>query len=49
MTIFRIGSWQVCVGIIKGIATYFNETHAIRIIPMTNPDKERVQIRIEFD
>lgn len=36
------------VGIIKGIARYFNESHLVNVIPVTEPDAERVQIRVQF-
>lgn len=39
---------SLAIGIIRGIAVYYNESESISIIPTTNPDDERVQIRIEF-
>ncbi|MBA3681590.1 MAG: heme NO-binding domain-containing protein [Bacteroidetes bacterium] len=42
----RMGS--LAVGIIKGIARYYNEYDKISVIPTTDPDAERVQIRLEF-
>ena len=39
---------SLAVGIIRGIAKFYNESEKINIIPMSNPDDERVQIRIEF-
>lgn len=38
----------VAIGIIKGIAEYFNEADQITIKPTTALDAERVQLRIEF-
>lgn len=38
----------VAVGIIRGIARYYNESDAIVIIPKTDPNAERVQIQVEF-
>lgn len=38
----------LAVGIIKGIAAYFNEEDKIQVIPLTNPNDARVQIRVEF-
>lgn len=38
----------LAIGIIKGIAIFYNERDRIKILPATNPDDERVQIRIEF-
>ncbi len=38
----------LAIGIIKGVAAYYNELESIQIIPTTNPDDERVQIRVEF-
>jgi hypothetical protein len=37
------------IGIIKGIARYYGESDKVHIIPKSNPDDERVQLRIEFD
>ncbi|MCW3077933.1 MAG: hypothetical protein JWO32_2542 [Bacteroidetes bacterium] len=42
----KMGS--LAVGIIKGIAAYFNEQDQIQVIPLSNPNDERVQIRVEF-
>ncbi|HXH99539.1 MAG TPA: heme NO-binding domain-containing protein [Sphingobacteriaceae bacterium] len=42
----RMGA--LATGIIKGIAKYFNESEIINIKPMSDPDAERVQIRVEF-
>lgn len=39
----------LAVGIIKGIAKYYNETDIIKVIPTTDLDDERVQIRCEFN
>ncbi|WP_162055356.1 heme NO-binding domain-containing protein [Pontibacter pamirensis] len=36
------------VGIIKGLAQYFDEGEKINVLPSTEPNAERVQIRIEF-
>ncbi len=38
----------LAVGIIKGIATYYNEQDKIEIKSMSDPEDERVQIRVEF-
>ncbi|HUR30147.1 MAG TPA: heme NO-binding domain-containing protein, partial [Saprospiraceae bacterium] len=38
----------LAIGIIKGIATFYNESDKIKILPATSPDDERVQIRVEF-
>lgn len=38
----------VAIGIIKGIAAYYNESEKITIVPVTKPEAERVQIRIQF-
>ncbi|MDF3078737.1 MAG: hypothetical protein K0S09_2626 [Sphingobacteriaceae bacterium] len=38
----------LAVGIIKGIAKYFGESERINIKPMSDPDAERVQIRVQF-
>lgn len=37
------------IGIIKGIAKHYGESNKVRIIPKTNPEDERVQLRIEFE
>lgn len=42
----KMGS--LAVGIIKGIAKYYNEDKDIDVIPATEPDAERVQIKILF-
>lgn len=39
---------SLAIGIIKGIAKYYHEGEKIKIVPNTNPDDERVQIRVEF-
>lgn len=39
---------SVGIGIVKGIAAYFNEADRVTVRPMTNPDAERVQLRVEF-
>jgi len=39
---------SLAIGIIKGIAAYYHESDKIHIIPTTNANDERVQIRIEF-
>ena len=41
----RMGS--LAVGIIRGIAVYYKEAESINIISLSNPDDERVQIRVE--
>lgn len=38
----------LAIGIIKGIAAYFGESKLINIKPISDPDAERVQIRVEF-
>lgn len=38
----------VAIGIIKGIARYFNEYDNVTVIPVTPRDAERVQLRVEF-
>lgn len=39
---------SLAIGIIKGIAKYYHESDKISIIPTTNPNDERVQIKVEF-
>lgn len=39
---------SLAVGIIKGIANYYQEREFIEVKPTTEPDAERVQIRVEF-
>ena len=39
---------SVGIGIVKGIAAYFNETEEVTVKPMTDPDAARVQLRVEF-
>ena len=39
---------SVGIGIVKGIAAYFNEAEEVTVIPMTDPDAARVQLRVEF-
>lgn len=38
----------VAVGIIKGIASYFNESDIVEVTRVTPADEERVQIRVDF-
>lgn len=38
----------VAIGIIKGIAQYYHESELVTIIPVTQPEEERVQIKVEF-
>ena len=38
----------LAVGIIKGIAIFYNESDKVKVMPATRPEDERVQIRIEF-
>lgn len=38
----------VGIGIVRGIAIYFNESDRVTIKPTTSPDAERVQLRVEF-
>lgn len=40
---------SLAIGIIKGIAKYYNEEKEISVKSTTGLDDERVQIRIEFD
>lgn len=40
---------SLAIGIIKGIAKYYQESHRVQVIPITNPQDERVQIRVEFN
>lgn len=42
----KMGS--LAVGIIKGIAGHYNEDDRVKVHSMTEPDEERVQIRVEF-
>jgi hypothetical protein len=39
----------VAIGIIKGIAKYYNEQDLINVFAVTPIDSERVQIRVEFN
>lgn len=39
---------SVGIGIVKGIAAHFNEADKVVVKPMTSPDAERVQLRVEF-
>ncbi|WP_460920098.1 heme NO-binding domain-containing protein [Pontibacter brevis] len=36
------------IGIIKGLAQYFDESDKVHVLPATQPDAERVQIRVRF-
>lgn len=38
----------IAVGIVKGIADYFNEADQVTIRPTTDIESERVQLRVEF-
>jgi len=38
----------LAIGIIKGIAKHFGESKLINVKPISDPDAERVQIRVEF-
>ena len=38
----------VAVGIIKGIAKHYNESHLVEVTRLTPADEERVQIRVDF-
>jgi hypothetical protein len=38
----------LAVGIIKGIAKYYNEHDTVQVRSTTDPEDERVQIRVEF-
>lgn len=38
----------VAVGIIKGIANYYNEGDIVEVTRLTPADEERVQIRVDF-
>lgn len=42
----RMGA--LAVGIIKGIAKYYKEEQQVEILPTTEPDAERVQIKVIF-
>ncbi len=42
----KMGS--LAVGIIKGIARYYKEDDRIEVTPTTDPDAERVQIKVTF-
>ncbi|MCE3229509.1 MAG: hypothetical protein K0S32_4060 [Bacteroidetes bacterium] len=42
----KMGS--LAVGIIKGIAEYYKESDRVKVISLSNPNEERVQIRVEF-
>ncbi|GAA4424088.1 hypothetical protein GCM10023188_03500 [Pontibacter saemangeumensis] len=39
---------SVGIGIVKGIAAYFNESDKVTVSSITSPDAERVQLRVEF-
>ena len=39
----------IAIGIIKGIARYYNEAEMVQVIPVTSRSAERVQLRIEFE
>lgn len=39
---------SLAIGIIKGIAKHYNEADNINVTPVTNPDDERVQIRVNY-
>jgi hypothetical protein len=43
----KMGS--LAIGIIKGIAKYFNEAERIQITSMSNPNDERVQLKVIFN
>lgn len=38
----------VAVGIIKGVAKYYNESDIVSVTRLTAPDEERVQIQVDF-
>lgn len=38
----------VAVGIIKGIAKYYNESDKVTVTPLSGPEEERVQISVDF-
>ena len=40
----KMGS--LAIGIIKGIALFYNESTEISVIPVTDPDDERMQIKV---
>ena len=42
----KMGS--LAIGIIKGIAKYFNESDQVQITSLSNPNDERVQIKVKF-
>ncbi len=37
----------LAIGIIKGIAKYYNESDIIKVVSMTDANAERVQIKVE--
>ena len=39
---------SLAVGIIKGIARYYNEADLVKVTPLTLPHDERVQIKVDF-
>jgi hypothetical protein len=39
---------SLAIGIIKGIAKFYNESDQIEVVPMSDQNDERVQLRIEF-
>lgn len=39
---------SLAVGIIKGIAKYYKESEKVKVIPVSDPNDERVQLRVEF-
>lgn len=40
---------NLAIGMIRGIAKYYNESDKIDITPTTNPNDERVQIKVKFN
>jgi hypothetical protein len=39
---------SLAIGIINGIAKYYNEADKVKVICQSDPNDERVQLRIEF-
>lgn len=39
----------VAIGIIKGIAKFYHESELVKILPVSEPGAERVQIRVVFE
>ena len=39
---------SLAIGIIKGIAKYYKESDKVRVVTMSEPNDERVQLRVDF-